>query len=256
MLVYCYDGTFEGLLTSVFEAYERKEQPESILPPHALADLFAHTHEVITCANKSERVWNGVKKIGGILTCEHLYYTFLSQEEGFEIHFLRYCQYLFTCNRPVMKDLANADVLKVFQLSRKVGREAHRILMFLRFEQAADGTYFAPYAPKYDVIPLVTGHFRERFADQTWIIYDSLRNYGVMYDSKSDTIEKFTINAPPFDAETGKLQPDAEHPEEENWQILWRTYFKSMAITERKNLKLQRNFMPKRFWKYLTEKRI
>lgn len=256
MLVYCYDGTFEGLLTSVFEVYERKEQPESFLTPQTSGGLFADKHEVVACAKKSERVWNGVKKIGGILTCEHLYYTFLSQEEGFEMHFLRYCQYLFSCNRPVMKDLANVDVLKVFQLSRKVSREAHRILMFLRFEQAADGTYFAPYAPKYDVIPLVTGHFRDRFADQSWIIYDTVRNYGVYYDAHADSIEKFTITDPAFDKFTGKLLPNSEHPEEDNWQTLWQSYFKSMAIKERKNLKLQRNLMPRRFWKYLTEKRI
>ncbi len=128
--------------------------------------------------------------------------------------------------------------------------------MFLRFKQATDGTYFALYAPKYDLIHLVTGHFKERFADQTWIVYDSLRNYGVMYDSKTDAVDKFTINGAAFNIETRKLEPDAEHPEEDNWQILWRTYFKSMAITGRKNLKLQRNFMPERFWKYLTEKRI
>lgn len=256
MLVYCYDGTFEGLLTSVFEVYERKEQPESFLTPQTSGGLFADKHEVVACAKKSERVWNGVKKIGGILTCEHLYYTFLSQEEGFEMHFLRYCQYLFSCNRPVMKDLANVDVLKVFQLSRKVSREAHRILMFLRFEQAADGTYFAPYAPKYDVIPLVTRHFRDQFADQSWIIYDTVRNYGVYYDAHADSIEKFTITDPAFDKFTGKLLPNSEHPEEDNWQTLWQSYFKSMAIKERKNLKLQRNLMPRRFWKYLTEKRI
>lgn len=256
MLVYCYDGTFEGLLTSVFEVYERKEQPKSFLTAQTSGGLFADKHEVVTCAKKSERVWHGVKKIGGVLTCEHLYYTFLSQEEGFEMHFLRYCQHLFLCNRSVMKDLANVDVLKVFQLSRKVSREAHRILMFLRFEQAADGTYFAPYAPKYDVIPLVTGHFRERFADQTWVIFDSVRNYGVYYDAHADSIEKFTITDPAFNKFTGKLLPNSEHPEEDNWQTLWQSYFKSMAIQERKNLKLQRNLMPKRFWKYLTEKRI
>ena len=256
ILEYRYDGTFEGLLTCVFEIYERKEQPNAILPPGAQSTLFADAFTVISSLEKSERVWKGIRKIGGSLTCEHLYYAYLSQDNGVEMSFVRYCQLLFCSNRPIMKDLAHPDVLKVFQLSRKVSREAHRVLMFLRFEQASDGTYFAPYAPKFDVIPLVTGHFRDRFTDQSWVIFDTIRNYGVYYDAHADTIDKFTITDPAFDRFTGKLLPNSEHPEEDTWQTLWQSYFKSMAIKERKNLKQQRNFMPKRFWKYLTEKRI
>jgi len=37
-------------------------------------------------------------------------------------------------------------------------------------------------------------------------------------------------------------------------QMLWKKYFKSMAIEERKNLKLQQQNMPKKYWKYLVEK--
>ena len=42
---------------------------------------------------------------------------------------------------------------------------------------------------------------------------------------------------------------------EAEYQHLWQVFFKEIAIKERKNLKLQQNFMPKRFWKYHTEKR-
>jgi probable DNA metabolism protein len=51
-----------------------------------------------------------------------------------------------------------------------------------------------------------------------------------------------------------QLFKNAQHLEDEKWQDIWRTYIKKIAITERKNLVVQRNFMPKRFWKYLTEK--
>jgi probable DNA metabolism protein len=41
---------------------------------------------------------------------------------------------------------------------------------------------------------------------------------------------------------------------EELYQHLWQQYFKSVNIVSRKNTKLHIQHMPKRYWKYLTEK--
>lgn len=38
--------------------------------------------------------------------------------------------------------------------------------------------------PLYNVYPLTIHHFRDRFADQPWIIYDARRHYGYYYDLK------------------------------------------------------------------------
>jgi hypothetical protein len=37
-------------------------------------------------------------------------------------------------------------------------------------------------------------------------------------------------------------------------QDLWRTYFKAICIRERLNPRKQLQDMPRRYWKYLTEK--
>ncbi|MDR1181486.1 MAG: DUF4130 domain-containing protein, partial [Bacteroidales bacterium] len=42
--------------------------------------------------------------------------------------------------------------------------------------------------------------------------------------------------------------------EECYFQATWKQYLQSISIKERKNPNLQRQHMPKRFWKYLTEK--
>ena len=251
---YRYDGTFAGFLTSIFDIYKRKEQPESILHSEKNTLNFTEKYAVITDLVKSERVWAGIVKNGGEQTGNQIYYAFLSCDNNVEMTLLNYIRLLFETKRNVMYDFANPTVLKVHKLSRTVSRESHRLLMFLRFEQAADGTYFAPFAPKYDVLPLTLSHFKARFTDQHWLIYDTLRNYGFYYDTK--TIEQIVINNPAFSSETGRLQSNSGHSDEDKWQDIWRAYFRSIAIAERKNLTLQRNLMPKRFWKYLTEKRL
>ena len=57
-----------------------------------------------------------------------------------------------------------------------------RVLQFMRFQKTADGTYFGIMEPLYNVFSLTVRHFRDRFADQPWIIYDARRRFGYYYD--------------------------------------------------------------------------
>ena len=41
--------------------------------------------------------------------------------------------------------------------------------------------------------------------------------------------------------------------EEKEYRRLWKNYFDNIAIRERTNPRCQRNFMPVRYWKHLTE---
>lgn len=41
--------------------------------------------------------------------------------------------------------------------------------------------------------------------------------------------------------------------EEAEYRRLWKTFFDNIAIKQRTNPRCQRNFMPERYWKHLTE---
>jgi probable DNA metabolism protein len=250
--VIIYDGTFEGLLSAVFDIYEQKVAPINITPD-TQSMLFGHQVLLAKDESKSERVFNGICKYGGMATCDMLFHTFTSKAPMVEMDILRYLQLLFRLKRDVSGMMGESYILRVRQLQRKVTREAHRMLMFIRFEQAKDGTYFAPIAPQYDVLKIIVSHFKDRFNDQTWVIYDTARNYGVHFDGKD--VALITIDESTFNVENGRLSPSMVADGEMEYQHLWQVFFKEIAIKERKNLKLQQNFMPKRFWKYLTEKR-
>ena len=250
---YKYDGTFPGFLSAVFEVWDRNRQPSRIVGPQAMPGLFEEVIEVQTAFNRSNRVWKGIERVGGKNAAQRFWHVFLSGEQGVEDLLLGLLQQLFNRRKNVLQDLSIGEVLTFTQLERKVLREVHRLNMFLRFEQTADGTWFAPVAPKYDVVPFTLDHFKSRFADQCWLIYDTRRGYGFYYDTR--TVEEITLEQPAFNPETGKLPPEAQSEEEQQWQALWRSYFKNIAIKERTNPRLQQQFMPKRFWKYLTEKK-
>ncbi len=41
--------------------------------------------------------------------------------------------------------------------------------------------------------------------------------------------------------------------EERKYQELWKTFVKAISIETRKNLKVQKQFMPRRYWKNMLE---
>jgi probable DNA metabolism protein len=139
---------------------------------------------------------------------------------------------------------------------RRVLHEQLRMKQFIRFQKAKDGTYLAVVSPDHNVLPLIVGHFQDRFNDQPWLIYDAHRHYGYYYDGTAVPIRITFENdaAVPFDLTNGKLDADILSSDDALFQQLWRTYFKAICIKERMNPKKQLSDMPRRYWKYMTEK--
>ena len=138
---------------------------------------------------------------------------------------------------------------------------------FIRFQKAKDGTYLAVISPDHNVLPLIISHFQDRFNDQPWLIYDAHRHYGYYYSLtpspslKGGESEYRVIRVTfedeasvPFDLNNGKMNADILSDNEQLFQDLWRTYFKAICIKERMNPKKQLSDMPRRYWKYMTEK--
>ena len=192
MTIYVFDGTIDGLLTAVFDAFALHEEPEQLLKAGDALPLF----------------------------CDRTYHVNTDDEKA-----------------------------------RRVLHEQLRMKQFIRFQKAKDGTYLAVVSPDHDVLPLITDHFSDRFNDQSWLIYDAKRHYGFNYDGQ--TVIRITFEdeaAVPFDLGNGKLDADVLSSDDQLLQDLWRTYFKAICIKQRMNPRKQLQDMPRRYWKYMTEK--
>jgi probable DNA metabolism protein len=253
MLYFLYDNTFEGLLTAVFDAFNRKEFPDRIVSQTIQVPLFTDAFRVITDTEKSERVLSGLKKKISRSALNMLFACYFSEMEEIESLLFRYIRKAFVSPVPIEMNFADDDVLALSKIFKKVQREATHIKQFVRFQKTSDGIFFAVVEPLYNVLPLCAPFFEDRYADQLWILYDSKRNYGLYYDLKKTEVihfEHFDLSL-----QTGQLTAEQMDDCEAAFQKLWKDYLTSATIQERKNLRLQRQFMPKRFWKYLTEKK-
>lgn len=249
-----YDGSFAGLLTAIFEVYEYKLKDVHLCKQLNFSPALFETHHVVyTSEEKSKRVAAALGKKMSAPAMEQFYRCFLAELPEMDNCLLRYAKYTVASKKSVENDYAHSDVLLVQQISRKVYREKHRMEAFVRFQLTGDGLYYSVIQPDYNVLPLILKHFRERYADQRWLIYDVRRKYGIHYDGVS--VEEVSIDfGSPDQLEMVEERTSVLDEKEELCQQLWRQYFSSVNIPERKNMKLHIRHMPKRYWRYLTEK--
>jgi len=255
MTVFVFDNTFEGLLTSVFEAYSRRTFPDALLPEGEPLPLFHdEAFTVVTEEEKAQRVWRGLQKklSSGALSC--LAQCWLAEEPETPMLLFRYIRKAVDAPRSIETNFADPDVLEFSRMWKRVDWERLRMLQFIRFQKAADGTFFAAVEPEKNALPLAIDHFRDRFADQPWLIYDIKRAYGFYYDLKEVRQVTFEEGSREGHLVTGMLDESLMDKDEKLFQQLWKTYFKAICIKERLNPRKHRQDMPVRYWKHMTEK--
>lgn len=255
MTIFIYDKTFEGLLTVVFDAYYRKISPDALLSEEDLLPLFYdEVWTVVTDEEKAGRVWRGLQKKLSVSALACVAQSWLSELPEIGMLLFRYICKAIDAPRSIETNFADPDVLELAKIWKKVDWERLRLLQFVRFQKAADGTFFAAYEPQFNALPLTIEHFKDRFADQKWLIYDLKRRYGFYYDLQTVTEVTFDEESREGHLITGMLDESLMDKDERLFQQLWKTYFKSITIKERLNPRKHKQDMPVRYWKYLTEK--
>jgi probable DNA metabolism protein len=248
-----YDGSFEGWLCAVFDVYYYKYSDVDICSEkHFNGNIFNPPHIVHTTEAHSERVWKGLEKKLSSSALEQLYRAFLSELPSIENSLLHYAKYAIDSSVCIEEDYSDPAVLMVTQTAKKVWREMHRMQAFVRFQKTGDELFYSIIEPDYNVLPLLHHHFKNRYADQRWMIYDARRKYGIYYDL--NVVTEVQIH---FDAghHHGKDVTSSYDEKETLYQQLWQQYYQSVNIAARKNTKLHIQHMPARYWKYLPEKR-
>jgi len=253
MTILGFDNSFDGFLTLVFESYRLRIVPDVISRAgENQSYLFSNLIYIPTEEEKADRVWKRIIEKTSKENADRIYRVFMSEVPESAKMIYEFIRLMNEKPYNIETDFSLAPVLSISKLHMKVAREADRIRMFTRFQKTAEKSYFASFSPQYNVLPLIIPHFADRFADQDWIIYDLKRNYG-FYSNSEETI-RISFDSLPVNPVTGQLEEPFHDPDERQFQMLWRKYYESITIEHRRNYKLHRQMLPKRFWKYLPEK--
>jgi len=241
MTTYVHDNSIDGRLSALAAALASLQTPHDIQPESGRqVSLFGDEVPVESDDAVARELMRRIRSDISSEAVRHVMYVFLSERPGLDLTLYRYLNEGFVRGKQIDRWHANADVKKVHDVSLKVGREIHRLKGLLRFRELDDGTLWAPIEPDHQVLLPLAHHFRRRLPAERGIIHDLRR--GIAMTWTKDAVEYI---APPDGFQTSE--------NEQSVQELWRTYFRSATIRERINPRLQRQCMPVRYWKWLTE---
>lgn len=256
-MIYVYDGSFDGFICALSRASDDKElvSGDILTRENLEGQLFGEHADVPADGRGAE---DFIRRSDGKWTSKishYLYYLYLSEEQGFEKLAMGFLELVTRFGPSVDANTADRTVLHVIKTCSKVGGESHRLKGLIRFRKLSDGVYYAPIEPDHNVLNLLISHFRARFGAQKWMIHDLKRNTAVLCDGKCWKVAGIESNTdalllPPENDAGGRVFDR----DEGLYQELWKAYFKTIAIEERKNAKLQKRCMPVRYWKHLIEK--
>jgi probable DNA metabolism protein len=264
-MVYVYDGSYEGMLSCIFDIFKKRITPTAISTAASYQlTLLDAVEQVATDEEWATRVLKGIDERTQGRASVLIYILFLSE--------LPLCEMLvYEVIRAIIKkgdvsileNFANPYMLKAAQIEKMLHREVHRTHAFVRFQKSRDGLFYAAIDPDFNVLPLIGDHFERRYADQPWLIFDARRHYGLHYDLKKPSFvnvddailrEVLHINSEDKLQNTVFQDEALQDEREKEYQLLWKNYFQSVNIDERNNAKLHLRHMPRRYWKHLTEK--
>lgn len=243
MVICCCDGTFDGILTSVFEAWLiDPETTEISVGREGNMVLFAEYREVVTDSTKAGRVAKSIVNKISREAYEMVYQASLSPNPDRANAIFGFIKRGYQLGRSVIYDLTNPHVGKVFELSRNTSREAHHYTGFLRFLK--HGEYLlGKFEPKNDIITLIADHFVDRLYQENFLIVDLVRRKAMVHPAR----QEYFISQVDVDY----IQQLQVTDSEEEYRQLWEVFETTIAIEARINPKLQQQNLPLRYRKYM-----
>lgn len=242
-VIYVYDGTFDGLLTTVFESYRNHELPLSVTDDENIQeDLFCDIVTIKTDLQKAERVYNSIKNKFSSEILKNIYYVFLSDKSSKGRLCLDYIRAGYRFGKNVDNHLNISCVRKVLEIVLKVRNESEKYIEFVRFSELEGGIFYSEIEPKSNVLPIITPHFAARLSQQAWIIHDVGRKECMVYNGRG------------FCLMPTENLPELRYSQNEYvCRELWKKFYDAVEIKERHNERCRMGHMPKKYWKYMTE---
>lgn len=237
-----YDGSFEGFLSAASLVLENAFEQADIVSQDRTEGLLFGGEEVTTAPDQAQSLLKRFAGLAGERNLRPVLLTFLADGEPREHILLDLFRLTFREGKNVCAWHHHDGVRRWLTTARRVSQEIHRLTGLVRFQELADGSFYAPFEPDHDIVVPLARHFSRRMPDCCWMIHDLRRGAGILWNGQTLL---------PAELSASQALPLASH--ESFFQSCWQSYHRKIALPGRKRPRLQKQFMPVRYWKYLTE---
>ncbi|MBE6989357.1 MAG: DNA metabolism protein [Ruminococcaceae bacterium] len=237
--IYQYDGTFDGFLCCVYESYVNREFPIAFCGDEEYFSLY-EVRCVITQREHARRVMRSLLTRSEPAV-DVLRRAFLTCMEDREQHLYAFVRKLYAQGSDFMKNRSDPTYYPLARAIRHMNGELEKLRGFIRFSDYG-GVLGAEIKPKNRVLPLLRSHFCNRYANESFFIYDRNHRELLLHTAGRSRIL-------PVD----RLQLTLPGQEELCYRELWKRFYDTIAIQERTNPRCQNSFLPKRYRGVMTE---
>lgn len=248
--IYICTDTITGLYSALHDAWKTCRDGDAGIEIRGKMQqqLFCEYQTVEECEQKAARLERMIKRYLGYNAYWNIYHALLAEDgdKGTAVFRTMQESRRIGDSRKIMDHLGNPDVAKVFALSRSVSNEAHLYEEFIRFRELKNGILFSEIAPKSQILTCVADHFSDRFPLENWMIYDKTHQVFLIHKAKEHW---GIVWGESLDRKAASVVSEKEM----EYELLWKGFFESIAIKERKNLKCQQNHLPLRYREGMPE---
>lgn len=264
MIICSCDGTVNGIFTAIYHAWKIGTSRTRISVSQCEdMELFAEYRYFESEEKTAAKVAHTIRCKLSPEIYSQVCSCALSHEPDRGDAIYRFLIKGFGCGPGIIHHLADPDVMRVFELDRNVGREAHKYLGFIRFGQytGPGGSFLiSRFDPVNNILDPVSHHFADRLSNENWIIADTNRKICSLHSSGSRHYIITDIKEELLDTMIGATREstDAGTPSRygslsnESIEQLWEVFRSSIAIEPRRNEKLQQQLMPLRYRTYMN----
>lgn len=246
--VYLCEDTPDGIFTAIYDAWAMHIPDEQLsiqVERNHELEFFADYVYVQTDLEKAVKVARSVKGKLGWDAYDMMYKSALSYEKDKIDAIYCFLKMGFRVGSSVTGMHGEEVVCHLFNLRRSVSNEAHFMREFLRFEETKEGILLSRINPRNQVLSLIAEHFTDRFLGEHFVILDETHEMGLFHEKGKQWF------LAPLEIEV--LNRIWNQRKSSEYEKLWKTFFKTIAIKERENYKCQRTNCALRYRDYMVE---
>ena len=240
MRIYSCVPEWEAMLTCIYEASSSGLGFKNIrlmLEPIEQYTLFDEYIHVDADHDIAVSVMEAVKNKISYHVYQELAFTSMAYEEDVLDNIYHVMILGFNYGKDVLQMVQFRDIIRNREIRSRVMSEANRFQEIIRFHQIGDA-YVAHIEPKSRVVTFLGTVFEDRMPSENFMIVDDVHREAVVHKRN----EHF-YNYRPSDEEFERLL--VTEGENDEYTDLWRVFFNTIAIKERKNEACQNNHFPK-----------
>ena len=237
--VFQYDGRFEGFLCCIFESYVNKEFPIAFSGDEECWSLY-DVRYIVTSQEHAQRVYQSILRRSRV-AADVIRRGFLTCLPEKELHLYTLVKKLYDEGPAFLQNSSDPVYNPVARALRHMSGELEKLRGFVRFSDYG-GVLGAEIEPKNRVLPLLRRHFCDRYANESFFIYDRTHKELLIYAKNHSRL--FTVDS---------LQLALPSEEEVQFRRLWKRFYETITIKERENPRCQNTCMPKRYRGTMTE---